>query len=96
MMTAKMNMKSNPKFAEKLWKCDRCQRLDAQSHILWCSFFAPLGEVKEVKDEKDLVNYFEKVFKIPKDLKSEDGSSLSFPGSDKSCRVYIIVFLCPC
>ena len=75
MMPAKMNMKNNPKFAGKLWKCDQCQRLDSQSHILWCPFFAPLREGKDIKDDKDLVEYFEMVFKIREDLKSEDESS---------------------
>ena len=64
MMPAKMNMKNNPMFADKLWKCDQCERLDTQSHILWCPFFGPLREGKDVKDDKDLVEYFEKVFKI--------------------------------
>ena len=75
MMPAKMNMKNNKKFADKLWKCDQCQRMDAQSHILWCPFFAPLREGKNIKDDKDLVEYFGKVFKIREELESSpDGS----------------------
>ena len=70
MMPAKMNMKNNRKFAEQLWKCDQCQRMDAQSHILWCPFFAPLREGKNIEDDKDLVDYFQKVFKIREDLES--------------------------
>jgi hypothetical protein len=74
MMPAKLNMKSDPKFAGKLWKCDQCQKLDSQSHILWCPFFAPLREGRDINDDKDLVDYFTKVFKIREDLETNQHS----------------------
>ena len=59
-------------------------------HILWCPFFAPLIEGRDIKDDKDFVEYFEKVFKIREELESsQDGSTWSFPGSDKSCSVRV-------
>ena len=70
MMPAKLNMKSDPKFAGKLWKCDQCQKLDSQSHILWCPFFAPLREGRDINDDKDLVDNFTNVFKIREDLET--------------------------
>ena len=72
MMPAKWNMKSNQKFANQQWKCDACKRIDSQSHILWCPFFAPLREGKNVNDDKDLVDYFQKVFKIREDLEKDE------------------------
>ena len=76
MMPSKLNMKNRKKFAESLWKCDQCRRMDSQSHILWCPFFAPLREGKNIEDDKDLVEYFDKVFKIREDLEmNKDGST---------------------
>ena len=78
MMPSKFNMKNNPKFASKLWKCDWCQRIDSQSHILWCPFFAPLREGKDVQNDTDLVEYFKEVFEIREEMeKSMNGSSWS-------------------
>ena len=71
MMPAKFNMKNDPRFASNLWKCDSCQRIDSQSHILWCPFFAPLREGKDVQNDKDLVEYFKKVFDIREKMEKE-------------------------
>ena len=51
MIPAKMNMKGNPKFAAELWRCDDCQSMDSQSHILWCPAYAPLWEGKNLDDD---------------------------------------------
>ena len=67
-------MKNNKKFAKEQWKCDSCKRIDSQSHVLWCPFFAPLREGKDIQNDKDLVEYFQKVFKIREEIE-ENGSS---------------------
>ena len=72
MMPAKLNMKNNPKFANQQWKCDACKRIDSQSHILWCPYFAPVREGKNINEDKDLVDYFQKVFKSEKTLRMRD------------------------
>ena len=64
MMPAKLNMKNSHNFASEQWKCDACKKIDSQSHILWCPFFAPLREGKDISNDKDLVEYFQKVFKV--------------------------------
>ena len=64
MLPAKLNMKSSAKFSNELWKCDFCQMLDSQSHIMWCSAFSSLREGKNIADDADLVAYFQQVFKI--------------------------------
>ena len=43
MMPAKMNMKSNQRFARELWKCDASKMMDSQSHVLWCPFLCSTG-----------------------------------------------------
>ena len=64
MIPAKMNMKGNPKFAAELWRCDDCQSMDSQSHILWCPAYAPLREGKNLDDDDDLIKYYQTVMKI--------------------------------
>ena len=65
MMPVKLNMKNNPRFDAEKWKCDVCKMLDSQSHILWCQFFAPLIEGKDVANDRDLVEYFQKLRSAP-------------------------------
>ena len=67
MIPAKMNMKSNPNYAQELWKCDDCMSMDSQSHILWCPAYAPLREGKTLSNDLDLVHYFQAVIKIRED-----------------------------
>ena len=33
----KMNQKSNPQYAESLWRCEECGLQDTNSHLLWCT-----------------------------------------------------------
>ena len=70
MIRTKMNMKSSPKFASDLWKCDDCLSLDSQSHIMWCPAYAPLREGKSLKSDTDLVEYFQAVIKLREDNSS--------------------------
>ena len=67
MIPVKMNMKSNTKYAQELWKCDDCMSMDSQSHILWCPAYAPLREGKTLSNDLDLVHYFQAVIKIRED-----------------------------
>ena len=67
----KMNRKSDPTYAAQLWKCDGCGNLDTQSHIMWCPGFAPLREGLNIDNDKDVINYFQEVFKLRESLDSE-------------------------
>ena len=60
-------MKHDQNFANKLWKCDDCQSMDSQAHIVWFPVFAPLREGKDLKNDTDLVNYYQQVMKIRED-----------------------------
>ena len=68
----KMNRKSDPGYAAKLWKCEACGNLDTQCHIMWCPVFAPLREGLDVKNDKDVVHYFKEVFKMRENMISEE------------------------
>ena len=64
----KMNRKSDPGYAANLWKCDACGNLDTQCHIMWCPAFTPLREGLDVDNDKDVVHYFQEVFKIRENM----------------------------
>ena len=59
-----MNRESDPTYAAELWKCDGCGNLDTQSHIIWCPGFAPLREGLDIDNDKDVIHYFQEVFKL--------------------------------
>ena len=67
----KMNRKSDPTYAAELWKCDGCGNLDTQSHIMWCPGFAPLREGLDVDNDKDVIHYFQEVFKLRESVDEE-------------------------
>ena len=71
MIKAKMNMKNNNKFANELWRCDECQSMDSQAHIIWCPVFAPLREGKDLQKDSDLVRYYQQVIKIRDDNETQ-------------------------
>jgi hypothetical protein len=60
----KMNQKSNPEYARKLWLCDECGNVDSQSHIMWCPSYATLREGLDVDRDMDIIHYFQSVMKI--------------------------------
>ena len=64
MIDTKFNRKSDKKYAADLWRCDQCRSIDSQSHIIWCPAFATLREGKDLKNDKDLVCYFQEVLRI--------------------------------
>ena len=46
--------KNDAEYAKKLWKCDDCQSMDFQAHIVWCPAYAALREWKNLKCDNDL------------------------------------------
>ena len=77
MIKAKMNMKHNNNYAEKLWKCDKCRCMDSQAHIIWCPAFAPLREGKDLSSDIDLVHYYQQVTKIREDNENETACTVT-------------------
>ena len=70
MLNFKFNYKSDPKHSACLWNCDSCQSaIETQDHILWCPSYSELREGKNLKSDKDIIEYFDKVLKIRDKLK---------------------------
>ena len=62
--TVQMNYKGDPKFKKNNWKCHDCCIVDTQEHILRCPSYQSLRTGKNLRKDKDLVDYFRKVIKI--------------------------------
>ena len=67
----KMNFRNDRNFSKKLWKCDFCQNMDTESHLLWCKQFSHLRENKDLHSNKDLCNYLHEIMKIRESEKSK-------------------------
>ena len=62
------NFKNDPVYKSNEWKCQECQVLDTQEHIVRCPVYASIRSGKDLHKDKDLVEYFRKVI----DLRSND------------------------
>ena len=62
--TVQTNFKGDPSYKSNEWKCNVCQVLDTQEHIMWCPAYSSLRNGKDLKKDKDLVDYFRKVINI--------------------------------
>ena len=60
----KFNYKNDSLYARQLWKCESCDNISTESHILWCSGFKHLREGLDLKSDKDLANYLLEVVNI--------------------------------
>ena len=43
------------------WKCDECQHLDSEEHLLWCKGYEEIREYLDIENEKELSSYLEKI-----------------------------------
>ena len=59
--TVKMNFPSDIAYRKQSWKCFHCPNIDTQSHVRYCPAYEHLRMNKNLDDDKDLVNYFQKV-----------------------------------
>ena len=66
--TVQANFKNDPIFRSNDWKCQYCQVLDNQDHVLRCPLYANFRTGKDLHNDKDLVQYFRKVI----DIRSKD------------------------
>ena len=62
--TVKSNFKNDPIFKSNNWKCQNCQVLDTQEHIVHCPVYSSIRTGKDLHKDKDLVEYFRKVINI--------------------------------
>ena len=58
----KMNQKSNPQYAESLWRCEECGLQDTNAHLLWCSGYKSFMEGKDLECDQHLCDYLQKIF----------------------------------
>ena len=74
----KMNMKSDPGFAEVLWRCDSCFSAgsslcpETNTHVLWCPTYAPFREGLSLNNDNDIVKYFQKVLEFKTNLEKQN------------------------
>ena len=67
--TVRMNFQSDAGFTSNLWACPGCSaqkvegRRDTQAHILTCVGYAQFREMKDLSNDKDLIQYFSQVIK---------------------------------
>ena len=62
--TVQANYKGDPDFRANNWKCQECQVLDTQDHVVRCPVYLNLRTGKDLENDKDLVEYFRKVINI--------------------------------
>ena len=60
----KLNYKNDPVYKKKMWKCDDCQSVDSQDHILWCPAYSLFRNEKNLEDDRDLTKYFLQVLRF--------------------------------
>ena len=85
----KMNYKNEPKYSRSLWKCENCANIDSESHILWCKEYTELREGKNLKDNKDLAEYLQKVITLRE--KKEKKTQKTFSNSDRNDKTPTLV-----
>ena len=62
--TVKANFKGDPLFRSNNWKCQECQVLDTQDHVVRRPVYLSLRTGKDLESDKDLVEYFRKVIAL--------------------------------
>lgn len=68
MIDTKFNYKNKKSYRDELWLCDSCKSsIETQSHLLWCHTYKNLCEGMNLKNDKDLVKYFQQVLKYRED-----------------------------
>ena len=68
MVKCGLNQPNDPRNIATLWKCSACSNVDSQSHIIWCPAYQKLREGKSLDNERDIVQYFQKVMAIREKL----------------------------
>ena len=65
--TVKRNFPSDPKFANAMWKCEMCTKIDTINHIKSCPGYEEFRVDKNLNNDGDLVKYFKEVLKFRND-----------------------------
>ena len=62
--TVKLNYRNDPANKRSKWKCDDCESLDSQEHILWCPPYSAFRKDIDLDSDKDLTKYFQQVLRF--------------------------------
>ena len=65
--TVKLNYTNDPVNKQQIWKCDDCESIDSQEHILWCPAYSSFRKDKNLDDDRDLTRYFKQVLQFRDD-----------------------------
>ena len=57
----KLNYKGVKRYEQQGWKCDACDNLDSEDHLLWCVGYTDLRESLNLEIDKDLSEYLQKI-----------------------------------
>ena len=60
-MTVQANYKGDQTFKSNGWKCQECQVLDTQEHVVRCLIYISLRNGKDLSSDRDIVEYFRRV-----------------------------------
>ena len=69
--TVKSDFASDNKFADEMWECDDCKRIDSIRHIKVCPGYEHLRADKDLKRDEDLVKYFQEVLITRTEIKHD-------------------------
>ena len=65
--SVKLNYKNDPINKQKVWKCDDCESIDSQEHILWCPDYSLFRKDRNLDGDRDLTRYFKQVLQFKVD-----------------------------
>ena len=65
--SVKLNYKNEPINKQKVWKCDDCESIDSQEHILWCPAYSLFRKDKNLDGDRDFTRYFKQVLQFKVD-----------------------------
>ena len=65
MVDLKANFKNKPAFRKYGWICEGCQKeVETNAHVMSCETYTLIREGKDLKKDKDLVDFFREVLKL--------------------------------
>ena len=62
--TIKTNFKGDSGFKANGWKCVSCGTLDTQEHVMVCDGYKTIREEKQLKEDKEIVEFFREVIRL--------------------------------
>ena len=65
MVDLKANFKNKPAFRKDGWICEGCHKeVETNAHVMSCGTYKLIREGKDLKKDKDLLDFFREVLKL--------------------------------